>query len=195
MAVNQELGTTEVKESLFSAKQIVAMAVGTALYAALTIPFNALQLPGVGLIAIRPTVAIPMLFGFVFGPITGFVSGFLGNILADAVSFGGFFWNWDIGNGLMGVVPGIGYYVVKRIDWPKAKGLVAAAVLAVLGSVVGIGFAALTDYAFQIGISTWEAAMGEFIAAGGTNAVNGFILTPILLYAYASATAGRARRV
>lgn len=189
------MSKAETKESLFSAKQIVAMAVGTALYAALTIPFNTLQIPGVGLIAVRPTVAIPMLFGFVFGPITGFVTGFLGNILADAVSFGGFFWNWDIGNGLLGAVPGIGYYAVKRADWAKAKGLMTAAVLAVVASVVGIGFAAVTDYIFQIGISTWEAAMAEFVAAGATNSVNGFILTPILLYAYATATAGRARRV
>ncbi len=184
-----------MKESMFSAKQIVAMAVGTALYAALTIPFNALQLPGYGLIAIRPTVAIPMLFGFVFGPIAGFVSGCLGNILSDAVSFGGFFWNWDIGNGLLGAVPGIGYWVVKRTDWTKVRGLASAAVLAIAGSAVGMGFAALTDYIFQIGISDIGAAYGEFVGAAIPDAINGLILTPILLYAYAAATAGRARRV
>jgi energy-coupling factor transport system substrate-specific component len=183
------------KESLFSAKQIVAMAVGTALYAALTIPFNALTIPGVWLVSVRPTVAIPMLFGFVFGPITGFVSGLLGNILSDAFSFGGFFWNWDIGNGLLGAVPGIGYYVVKRTDWGKVKGLASAAVLAIVGSIVGIGFAALTDYIFQIGLNTIEAAVSEFVAAGATDIVNGAIITPILLFAYAAATAGRARRV
>lgn len=171
------------------------MAVGTALYAALTIPFNAFQLPGVGLIAVRPTVAIPMLFGFVFGPITGFVSGFLGNILSDGVSFGGFFWNWDIGNGLIGAIPGIAYFVIKRTDWTKVRGLGAAVVLAIVGSIIGIGFAAMTDFAFQIGLSTMEAALAEFYSAGATDAVNGAILTPILLYAYATATAGRARRV
>ncbi len=187
--------TGEVRESLFSTKQVVAMAVGTALYAALTIPFNALQIPGVWLVAIRPTVAIPMFFGFVFGPITGFVSGLLGNTIADAVSFGGFFWNWDIGNGLIGAVPGIGYYVVKRVDWAKARGLIAAAVLAVVASIVGMGFAAATDYIFQIGLSTVDAALFELYTAGATDAVNGLILTPILLYAYATATAGRARRV
>ena len=187
--------TPRTKESLFSVKQIVAMAVGTGLYAALTVPFNLFQIPGAGLVAVRPTVAIPMFFGFIFGPITGFVAGFLGNVLADAVSFGGFFWNWDIANGLLGAVPGVGYYVVKRTDWNKARGLVAAAVLAILGSIIGIGFAAGTDYIFQIGISTMEAALFEFYAAGATDAVNGAILTPILLYAYANATAGRARRV
>jgi energy-coupling factor transport system substrate-specific component len=184
-----------VRESLFSAKQIVAMAVGTALYAALTIPFNALTIPGLWLIAVRPTVAIPMIFGFVFGPITGFVTGFLGNIISDAVSWGGFFWNWDIGNGLMGAVPGIGYYIVKKTDWTKAKGLASAAVLAALGAIVGMGFAAGTDYIFQIGLNTMEAALAEFLGAGVTNIVNGVILTPILLFAYATATAGRARRV
>ena len=183
------------RESFFSTKQIVAMAVGTALYAALTIPFNALNIPGLWLIAVRPTVAIPILFGFVFGPITGFVTGLLGNVLSDAVSFGGFFWNWDIGNGLIGAVPGIAYFVIKRTDWTKVKGLVAAGVLAILASVVGIGFAAGTDYIFQIGLNTIEAAMGEFLGAGVTDMVNGVILTPILLYAYATASAGRARRV
>jgi len=185
-----------MKESFFSAKQIVAMAVGTALYAALTIPFNGFTIPGAGgLIAVRPTVAIPMLFGFVFGPVTGFVSGLIGNILSDFFSFGGFYWNWDIGNGLLGAVPGIAYFVIKRTDWTKAKTLAIAAVLAVIASVVGIGFAAMTDYIFQIGLSTIDAALAEFYSAAGTDAINGLILTPILLYAYARATAGRARRV
>jgi len=189
------MNKTEKRESLFSTKQIVAMAVGTALYAALTIPFNTLQIPGVWLVAVRPTVAIPMFFGFIFGPITGFVSGFLGNIISDGVSFGGFFWNWDIGNGLIGAVPGIGYYLVKRVNWTKARGLAAAIVLAVLGSIVGMGFAAATDYIFQIGLSTVEAALAELYSAGATDAINGAILTPILLYAYGAATAGRARRL
>ena len=185
-----------MKESFFSAKQIVAMAVGTALYAALTIPFNVFQIPGAGgLIAVRPTVAIPMLFGFVFGPITGFVAGLLGNILSDFVSFGGFFWNWDIGNGLLGAITGIAYFVISRTNWTKAKTLAIAAGLAIIASVVGIGFAAMTDYIFQIGLSTMDAALAEFYSAAGTDAINGAILTPILLYAYATATAGRARRV
>jgi len=184
-----------VKESFFSAKQIVAMAVGTVLYAALTIPFNVFQVPGAGLIAFRPTVAIPMLFGIVFGPITGFVVGLLGNILSDFASFGGFFWNWDIGNGLLGAIPGIAYFVIKRTGWTKAKTLAIAAVLAVVASVVGIGFAAMADYAFQIGLSTLDATLLEFNSAAWTDAINGAILTPILLYVYATATAGRTRRV
>ena len=110
-----------------------------------------------------------MLFGVVFGPITGFVSGLIGNILSDFFSFGGFYWNWDIGNGLLGMVPEIAYFVIKRTDWTKAKTLVIVAVLAVVASVVGIGFSAMTDYIFQIGLSTIDAAMAEFYSAAGTD--------------------------
>jgi energy-coupling factor transport system substrate-specific component len=184
-----------MKESFFSTKQIVAMAVGTALYGALTIPFNIITIPGVSQVAVRPTVAIPMLFGFVFGPITGFVAGLLGNVLSDAVSFGVFNWEWSIGNGLIGAIPGIAYFVIKRTDWTKVRGLASASVLAIVASIIGIGFAAMMDFALQIGLSTMEAALAEFYSAGATDAVNGAILTPILLYAYATATAGRARRV
>jgi energy-coupling factor transport system substrate-specific component len=195
MSNEKESVETRGKESLFSTKNLVAVAVGTALYAALTIPFNVLTFPGVYLVAVRPTVAIPIVFGIVFGPVAGFVSGFLGNIIADQLSFGGFFWNWDIGNGLIGLIPAIGYYTIKRTSWTKARGALATAVLAVLGSIVGIGFAAATDLIFQIGLSTVDAAVAEFIPAAVTDAVNGAILGPILLYAYAAATSGRARRI
>jgi len=191
----KNMSKKEMKESFFSAKQIVAMAVGAVLYAALTIPFNVFQIPGAGgLIAVRPTVAIPMLFGIVFGPFAGFVVGLLGNLLSDFASFGGVFWNWEIGNGLLGAIPGIAYFVIKRTNWTKAKTLAIAAVLAVVASVVGIGFAAMADYAFQIGVSTFDAAFLEFNSAVWTDAINGAILTPILLYAYATATARRPRR-
>jgi energy-coupling factor transport system substrate-specific component len=185
----------EMKESLFSTKNIVAIAVGTALYAALTIPFNIFTFPGVYLVAVRPTVAIPIVFGFLFGPIAGFVSGFLGNIISDQLSFGGFFWNWDLGNGLIGLIPAVGYYAIRRTNWAKTAGLAASSVLAIIASVVGIGFSALTDYLFQIGLSTVGAAVAEFIPAAVTDAVNGAILAPILIYAYVRSTAGRARRL
>jgi len=169
------------------------MVVGTLLYAALTIPFN--QIPGGGdLIAVKPTVAIPMLLGIVFGPITGFVVGLIGNILSDFVSFGGFFWNWEIGNGLLGVIPGIAYLVMKRTEWTKGRGLAIAAILAIVASVVGVGFAVMTDYLFQIRIAAADSALADFYFFGGSYAVNGAILTPILLYIYAMATSRRARR-
>lgn len=183
------------KESLLSTKNLVATAIGIALYAALTIPFNVFTIPGVYDVAIRPTVAIPIVFGFIFGPVAGFFSGFTGNILSDQLSFGAFFWNWDLGNGLIGLIPAIGYYVIKRSDWAKTRGLAATAILAIVASVIGIGFSALTDLIFQIGLTTVGAAVAEFIPAAVTDAINGAIIAPILLYTYVRSTAGRARRL
>ena len=183
------------KESLLSTKNLVATAIGIALYAALTIPFNVFTIPGVYDVAIRPTVAIPIVFGFIFGPVAGFFSGFIGNILSDQLSFGAFFWNWDLGNGLIGLIPAIGYYVIKRSDWAKTRGLAATAILAVVASVIGIGFSALTDLIFQIGLTTVGAAVAEFIPAAVTDAINGAIIAPILIYTYVRSTAGRARRL
>ncbi|MDG6941353.1 MAG: ECF transporter S component [Nitrososphaerota archaeon] len=183
------------KESLFSTKNLVATAIGIALYAALTIPFNVFTIPGVYDVAIRPTVAIPIVFGFIFGPVAGFFSGFIGNILSDQLSFGAFFWNWDLGNGLIGLIPAIGYYAIKKSDWAKTRGLAASAILAIAASVIGIGFSALTDFIFQIGLTTVGAAVAEFIPAAVTDAINGAIIAPILIYTYVRSTAGRARRL
>lgn len=179
----------------FGTTQIVAMAVGTALYAALNVFFNVLQLPGTQLVSLRPSVSIPMFFGYVFGPIVGFVSGFLGNIISDAISWGGFWWNWDVGNGLLGLIPGLVVYFLPEEKRGEKVGLIWAAILAVVGSIIGMGFAAFTDYIFGYGISTLEEAIyALFLPAAVTDAINGAILTPLLIAAYYKAAAGRARR-
>lgn len=180
----------------FSTTSIVAMAIGTALYAAFNVFFNILQLPGTQLVTLRPSVAIPMFFGYVFGPLVGFVSGFLGNVISDAISWGGFWWNWDVGNGLLGLIPGLASRFVSKDDIFRRKGYFVCAVLAIIASVIGMGFAAYTDYIFGYGISTIEeATYALFIPAAATDAINGAIITPILAAAYASAARGRARRI
>lgn len=172
----------------------MATTVGTALYAVLTIPFNVLTFPEISLLAARPAVAIPVLFGFVFGPIAGFFSGFFGNIISNQISFGTLLWNWDLGSGLIGLVPALGYYVIKRADWPRWTGLTASSVLAVIASAIGTGFAAVTDFVFQFGVPAFSIAVAEFVPAFVTAAANGAVFAPIFLYAYATSTARRARK-
>jgi len=183
------------RKTALTTTSLVAMGVGTALYAAFNVFFNIFQLPGTQLVALRPSVAIPMFFGFVFGPLVGFVSGFLGNVISDAISWGGFWWNWDVGNGLLGLIPGLAVYFLSEEKRFSKPGYIASAVLAVVASIIGIGFAAFTDYIFGYGISTLEEAIyALFLPAAVTDAINGAILTPILVSAYASAVRGRARR-
>jgi len=184
------------ERKLFSATTLVAMGIGTALYAAFNVFFNILQIPGTQLVAVRPSVSIPMFFGYIFGPVVGFVSGFLGNVISDAISWGGFWWNWDVGNGLLGLIPGLASYLISKEDIFKKKGYITCILLVVISSIVGMGFAAYTDYIFGYGISTIEeATYALFLPAAVTDAINGAIITPILVAAYASAAKGRARRV
>lgn len=91
----------------FGTKEVVYAAIGAALYAVVTWAFNIWQIPGAGNVGVRPAVVIPMFFGIAFGPIVGFITGFVGNILADLLSGYGFWIWWDLGNGIMGLIPGL----------------------------------------------------------------------------------------
>jgi len=174
---------------------LVAMGAGTALYAAFNVLLSIFQIPGTQLVAFRPSVAIPMFFGYVFGPLVGFVSGFLGNVISDAISWGGFRWNWDVGNGLLGLIPGLAVYFLSEEKRFSKLGFLASAVLAAVASIIGMGFAAFTDYIFGYGTSTLEEAIyALFLPAALTDAMNGAIFTPHLVSAYATAVRGRAGR-
>jgi len=174
----------------FGTREVVFAALGAALYGVLSWATNILALPAAGNIALRPAVCIPIFFGIVFGPWVGLISGLVGNIIGDALSGWGFWIWWDIGNGLMGMVPGFAAQMIT--SYRDAKSLVIADVFAVLGVVVGIGFASLSEI-FVSGIDFATAFGGYFVPAALTNIINAIILVPILLVAY-SASATRTGR-
>src|SRR5574341_923523 len=117
-------------------REVVMMALGAALYGVLAWVFNTIPVPSVSLVSLRPVVVIPIFFGFVFGPAVGFFAGAFGNVLGDALTGWGVFPIWDIGNGLMGLVPGLaGMFLMKKYGntqtllWIAAAALAAATVL------------------------------------------------------------------
>jgi len=173
----------QLRDSL-TLSTIKRMIVGMMLYGSLTIPFNTMRIPTTGLVALRPTIVIPLLFGFIFGPVVGFTTGFFGNLISDFFSFGSFFLNWDVGIGLIGLVAGAGYFLANRADCARSRGLILSIVLSVAGSFVGIGFATATDYLFGIGMISSTMALTEFATATLTYAINGAVLAPILLCLY-----------
>jgi len=179
--------------SLLSTRNITAITIGTALYAVLAVPSNLFAFPGLSVVAVKPAIAIPIVFGFLFGPLAGFFSGFLGNVISDQVSFGVLSWNWDLGSGLIGLISAIGYYAVKRSSLVKATGLATSSGLAVVASVIGTGFSSLTDVVIQPSLNPAAVVVAEFVPAVVTDMVNGAILAPILVYAYVKSTSRRAR--
>lgn len=166
-------------------RHIVYMALGAALYAGLSYVTNLLKLPAPSNVSLRPAIVIPIFFGVVFGPWVGLFTGFVGNIIGDFLSgFGGPWWNWDLGNGLIGFVAGLVIYLTWA-RYRRVQNIVLAEVFGVLGILVGMAFASYTDiWLVQF---TVEAATAQFVTSIVSNIINGVILLPILLVAYTAA--------
>jgi uncharacterized membrane protein len=129
-------------------REVVYMALGAALYGLLSWAFNAVPVPAVGNVSLRPTIVIPIFFGFAFGPVVGFFTGFMGNVLGDALTGWGVYPVWDIANGLVGLIPGLVFMFKEKrkslntLMWVGVAGLVIATVLAITapGDITEFGF-------------------------------------------------------
>ena len=173
------------KKSLwkFGTREVVYAAIGAALYAVLGYATNMLPILGSGNVSFRPAVVIPMFFGIAFGPIVGFISGFVGNILSDLLSGWGFWFWWDLGNGLMGLVTGL--ISASIIDFKATKSILLAEIFVVLGVFVGMGVASLSEM-WVSGADMNTVIFANFLPAFIPNVINGLILVPILMVAYSA---------
>ena len=167
----------------FGTREVVFAAIGAALYGAFAWATNVLQIPAAANVSIRPGVVIPMFFGVAFGPIVGFITGFLGNFLSDWFSGYGFWPWWDLGNGLMGLIPGL--IVNQMTTYRAAKDLILAEVMALVGIVVGMGVAAISEM-WVSGMGFLAAMTANFVPAFISNTINGLILLPLLMLAYSA---------
>lgn len=153
-----------------------------AVYGLLNSLSNIFLLPSAPVISLRPQIALPMAVGILVHPLAGFITGLAGNVIGDAISgFGAFkFWNWHIANGLMGFIPGLAVYrYIHRIDTVRAFGLLQGGI--VLACAAGVGAAVVLDVLF-IHLLTFPASFPSWILpAFLTDAVNGFILVPVIL--------------
>ncbi|MGH2628734.1 MAG: ECF transporter S component [Anaerolineales bacterium] len=174
----------------FGTRQVVYGAIGAALYGVLSFVTNFVPLPAAGNISFRPAVAVLVFFGVAYGPWAGLIAGLVGNTLGDAISGYGFYWNWSLGNGLMGMLPGLAMGMVQ--DYRSGKGIMTAIGYGALGIAVGMLFASLTEM-LTSGIDISTAVVGYFVPAFIGNLVVVAILLPILMVAYAAVAAGRGR--
>jgi energy-coupling factor transport system substrate-specific component len=174
----------------FGTREVVYGAIGAALYGVLSLATNYFPLPAAGNVTFRPAVAVLIFFGAAYGPWVGLLAGFIGNTLGDAAMGWGFYWNWSLGNGLMGLVAGLASAVVK--DFKARPDIVKAVVYGVIGIAVGMLFASVTEK--FIGGLDWNTALvGYFTPAFIGNTVVTVILLPILMIAFAGVAARRGR--
>ncbi len=83
------------------------------------------------------------------------------------------------------VLVGLVIALVVRFVFGKNIDIAAAVTWAMLGNLIGIGFAAVSDIWIN-GYSPVVAIVGEFIPAAGPNLIFAAILVPILVVAYAA---------
>lgn len=167
----------------FGTREVVFAAIGAALYGVLSFATNWAQIPAAGNVSIRPAVAIPLFFGIVFGPWVGLISGLLGNVLGDLLSGYGFWLWWSFGNGVMGFVPGLIAGAVA--SYRATQSIIKAEVMVVLGTAAGMFLAALSEI-WVSGVTFAATLLTNFMPAFISNVVNGLILVPILMVAYAA---------
>jgi energy-coupling factor transport system substrate-specific component len=167
----------------FGTREVVFAAIGAALYGVLAWVTNILQIPGAANVSVRPAVAIPMFFGVVFGPIVGFIAGFLGNIIGDLLSGYGFWFYWDLGNGIQAMLPGLIWLTIT--NYREISGIVRAEIMVVVGIVVGMGLASLTEM-WVSGTDFPTTIAINFVPSFITNIIWGLVLVPILMVAYSA---------
>lgn len=189
MAILERRSTAQIWS--VNVRQVVYMALGAALYGGLSYLTNVIQLPSAGNVSFRPAIVIPLFFGAVFGPWVGLFTGGIGNLIGDYISGYGVYWNWDVGNALIGFIAGLAMLSTWG-RYTNTRNIVVAEIFAAVGVVVGIGFAALNDiWVSKLSFST--AIVGEWVPAALPDLLNGLILLPILLIAYNAAVARRGR--
>ena len=171
-------------------REVVLMALGAALYAGLSYVTNSFQLPGATNVSLRPGIVIPLFLGVVFGPIVGAFSGGIGNLINDLLT-GTVYWNWDVGNAIIGLIAGLAVYQTLGRYNTTVK-IIVAEFYSVIGILIGLGFAAYSDI-WVSKLTFASATTTEFIPATLPDIVLGLILLPILLLAYNAAVARTGR--
>jgi hypothetical protein len=134
-------------------RQIGLMAAGTFAYILLGYVFNDVLALSLGPVALRPQICIPILFGYALTPAVGFFTGAAGSLLSDFVTGWGVFPAWHIGNGLMGLVPGL---VALASSERRNLRYLSTAV------VVSMGLAAAVIFAHPRAPEPWTGEMRDF---------------------------------
>nr|MBC7244538.1 ECF transporter S component [Chloroflexota bacterium] len=168
------LATSENKVWEIGTRQVVYMALGAALYGVFCWVFNVIPMPSVSQVALRPAVVIPIFFGYIFGPVVGFFTGAAGNILGDFLSGWGVYPAWDMGNGLMGFVPGLVLLFADKKRSLNTLTIITIALLAIFAVLVFVNPRVIGPWTGEIeDFSFWAWAA---LIAGGLVILGRFLL-------------------
>lgn len=161
----------------FGIRQVVYGVTGAALYGIFSWLTNIFPLPAIDNVIFHPAVALLIFFGIAYGPWVGMLAGFIGNTLGDALSGWAYYWNWSLGVGLMGMIPGV---MFSLRDFRARPNLIKAIGSGTAGIMFGMLFISLTEV-FVDGIDINTALVSYFGPAFLGNFACTVVLLPILM--------------
>lgn len=171
----------------WNTKTVVGVAIGAALFGVLMVYGGVKVFTNTNL---TTAMLIPVVVGALFGPLPALVASFIGNTLADLIGGWGFWFDWSIGNGvlgfLVGLLPVYGANINKGVF--TVKHAVIFAVIAVLGNALAFGVVTpIFTYLFFGGELT--VTFLQSLAGGASNVLVLTVLGIPLLFALAKRNA------
>src|SRR5579863_3376514 len=124
-------------------------------------------------------IVVPMFFGAAFGPAVGLVTAIGGYLIGHSFLGASQYWNNAIGNGLIGLITG--FAILKTHGrYRRPKALATAVLFAVLGILIGEGFADCTSMWVVSGTTIRDASL-NFLLYSTFEGISAVILLPVLL--------------
>jgi energy-coupling factor transport system substrate-specific component len=122
----------------WSTKTLVGVAIGAALFGVLMVYGS---IPVFTNSQLTTAMIVPVVVGGLFGPLPAFVTLLIGNVLADTIGGWGYWFDWSIGNGVLGFFIGTLPLYGAKIDEGvfKVRHAVIYALVAILGNAVAFG--------------------------------------------------------
>mgnify|MGYP002510175592 FL=1 len=159
-------GTGKAFLGEWNTKTIVTMAVGAALYGVLMVYGG---IPIFSQTNLSTAMIVPVIVGAMYGALPCSLTLLIGNIIADLIAGNGMWFDWSIGNAVLGLFVGLlpvyGAYITEGIF--KVKHAVIYGVLCVVGNIIAFGIVTpIFTYLFYGGELKVTFIMAGFACAG-----------------------------
>jgi len=117
---------------------LVSVAVGAALFGVLMVYGS---IPVFTNTMLTTAMIIPVVVGGLFGPLPAFATMLIGNVIADLIGGWGFWFDWSIGNGILGLFIGALPLYGAKIDEGifAVKHAIIYGVLCIIGNALAFG--------------------------------------------------------
>jgi len=134
----QERSFGQLLVGKWSTMTLVAVAVGAALFGVLMV---FVSFPVFTNTYLTAAMVIPVIVGGLFGPLPAFATLLIGNFVADLIGGWGFWFDWSVGNGVLGLFVGALPLYGARIDEGifKVQHAIIYAVCCIVGNAFAFG--------------------------------------------------------